>query len=139
MTVSLTLIPFVLVGAFIVLAYNLEWFDGRFHTAFWLAAAWGAFPVLTSYWVNALELRASALLAAVACFMLTIAQRRLSTPVRELRRRTVSLSGEQRSGGRHGRASSTPRAWRLRWRAPLGAWALGVVLLAIGLVLSRLW
>src|ERR1700728_3090438 len=35
-TVSPTLIPFVLVGAFIVLAYNLEWFHGRFHTAFWL-------------------------------------------------------------------------------------------------------
>lgn len=137
-TVSLTLIPFVLVGAFIVLAYNLEWFAGRFHTAFWLAAAWGAFPVLTSYWINALELRVSVLLAAVACFMLTIAQRRLSTPVRELRRRTVSLSGEQRLAD-----GTVVRLDAARLAAPmegaLGAWALGVVLLAIGLVLSRLW
>jgi len=30
-TISLTLIPFVLAGVFIVLAYNLEWFGGRFH------------------------------------------------------------------------------------------------------------
>jgi len=113
-------------------------FDGRFHTAFWLAAAWGAFPVLTSYWVNALELRVSVVLAAVACFMLTIAQRRLSTPVRELRRRTVSLSGEQRLAD-----GTVVQLDAARLAAPmegaLGAWALGVVLLAIGLVLSRLW
>jgi len=63
-TISLTLIPFVLAGVFIVLAYNLEWFGGRFHTTFWLAVSWGVFPVLTAYWVNALELRPSALLAA---------------------------------------------------------------------------
>jgi hypothetical protein len=136
-TVSLTLIPFVLVGAFIVLAYNLEWFGGRFHTAFWLAAAWGAFPALTGYWVNALELRVSALLAAIACFMLTIAQRRLSTPVRELRRRTVSLSGEQ-----HLADGTVVQLDAARLAAPLegalGAWAIGMVLLAIGLVLSRL-
>ena len=56
LTISLTLIPFVLAGAFIVLAYNLEWFGGRFHTAFWLAASWGAFPALTGYWVMALQL-----------------------------------------------------------------------------------
>ena len=136
-TISLTLIPFVLAGAFIVLAYNLEWFGGRFHTAFWLAAAWGAFPALTGYWVNALEIRVPALLAAGACFMLTIAQRRLSTPVRELRRRTVSLSGEQRLAD-----GSVVPLDAARLAAPLegalGAWALGVVLLAVGMVLARL-
>ncbi len=43
-TISLTLIPFVLVGVFIVLAYNLEWFGGRFHTTFWLAVSMGRLP-----------------------------------------------------------------------------------------------
>ena len=93
-TISLTLIPFVLAGVFFVLAYNLEWFAGRFHTTFWLAVAWGVFPVLTAYWVNALELRPPALFAAVACGMLLVVQRSLSTPVRELRRRSLSLTGE---------------------------------------------
>ena len=47
------LAPFVVVGAFlIVLAYNLELFGGRFHTDFWFAVAWGAFPALTGFWVN---------------------------------------------------------------------------------------
>src|SRR3954452_20353421 len=95
-TVSAGLVPFVAVGAFIVIAYNLELFGGRFHTAFWFAAAWGAFPALTGYWINALAIRPEGLLVAGACFLLSVAQRRLSAPVRELRRRTASVSGTQR-------------------------------------------
>jgi hypothetical protein len=98
--VSFTLLPFVLAGVFGVVAYNLELFGGRFHTDFWFAAAWGAFPALTGFWVMALgihslgEAVAGAGVAA-ACFGLSVAQRRLSTPVRELRRKTVSVSGTQ--------------------------------------------
>jgi hypothetical protein len=132
-----TLVPFVLAGAFIVAAYNLEWFAGRFHTTFWLAASWGAFPVLTGYWVNSQTLRAAPLLAAAACFMLTVLQRRLSTPARELRRRTVSLTGEQRLDD-----GSIVRLDAARIAAPLEgalrACATGVVLLAIGMVLARI-
>src|SRR5436190_21367457 len=99
--VSWTLLPFIAVGAVAVLAYNLELFDGRFHTDFWFAAAWGAFPALTGWWSNALGVdtfgEAVAGVAVVgACFWLSVAQRRLSTPVRALRRRTVAVSGEQR-------------------------------------------
>jgi hypothetical protein len=136
-TISLTLAPFVLAGAFIVVAYNLEWFGGRFHTTFWLAASWGAFPALTGYWVNSQTLRAPAVLAAAACFMLTVLQRRLSAPARELRRRTVSLTGEQRL-----RDGSTVELDAARVAAPLEgalrACATGVVLLAIGMVWARL-
>jgi hypothetical protein len=93
--VSLSLIPFVVAGAFIVVAYNLELFGGRFHSDLWFALAWGAFPAFTSYWANALELRFAGVAVAAGCFGLTVAQRRLSTPVRELRRRTVAVSGTQ--------------------------------------------
>jgi hypothetical protein len=136
-TISLTLIPFVLAGVFIVLAYNLEWFGGRFHTTFWLAVSWGVFPVLTGYWVNALDLRPSVLLAGAGCAMLLVAQRSLSTPVRELRRRTVSLTGEQRLAD-----GSTVPLDAARLAAPmeraLQACAVAMVLLATGLVLARL-
>ena len=99
--VSPTLIPLILFGGFIAPAYNLEWFGGRFHTDFWLAASWAGFSCLTGWWVNALGLHsvgeAIAIAAAVlACCFLVTAQRRLSTPVRELRRRTVVVEGEQR-------------------------------------------
>jgi hypothetical protein len=136
-TISLTLVPFVLVGAFMVLAYNLEWFGGRFHNAFWLAASWGAFPVLTGYWVNALALSVPAVLAAGGCMMLTVAQRRLSTPVRELRRRTVSVSGEQ-----HLVDDRVVVLDVARLAAPLDgalkAIAIAMMLLGAGLVLARL-
>ena len=99
--VSATLIPFVLAGGFFVVAYNLELFGGRFHTAFWLAFAWAAFPALTSWWVNTLSFASvkvdvAGVLVAAGCFGLVSVQRTLSTPVRRLRRKTVSVSGEQR-------------------------------------------
>jgi hypothetical protein len=136
-TVSATLIPFVLAGAFIVLAYNLELFGGRFHSDFWFAAAWGAFPAFTAYWVNALELRVAGVLAAAACFALSVTQRRLSTPVRELRRRTRSLSGEQVLTDGTVIELDGARIAEPMERA-LAACAAGLVLLAAGLVTSRL-
>ena len=99
--VSPTLVPLILAGGFLVPAYNLELFGGRFHTDWWFAAAWGAFPALTGWWVNALGVNSAreaiaGAAAVLGCFWLSVAQRRLSTPVRELRRRTVALEGEQR-------------------------------------------
>ena len=95
-TVSATLLPFVAVGGFLVVAYNLELFGGRFHGDGWFALAWGAFPALTGYWVNALSLDAAGVLVAAGCCALSVAQRRLSAPVRELRRRTVHVEGRRR-------------------------------------------
>jgi hypothetical protein len=135
--VSATLAPFVVAGAFIALAYNLELFGGRFHSDFWFAAAWGAFPALTGYWINAVGLHPQGILVAAACFLLSVAQRRLSTPVRELRRRTVSLSGRQRlvDGSTVELDAATVAA---PLDAALRACALALVLLAAGLVIARL-
>ena len=140
--ISASLAPFVAAGAFLVVAYNLELAGGRFHTDFWFAAAWGAFPALTSWWANTLSLKspdelAAGVLVAAGCFGLSLAQRRLSTPVRELRRRTASVSGEQRLDD----GSSVPLSVE-RIASPLDgalralSWA--VVALAVGLVTVRL-
>lgn len=93
---TLWLLAFVAAGAFLVVAYNLELFDGRFHGGLWFAAAWGAFPVLTAYFASAETLHAAAFAAAVYAFALSWAQRRLSTPVRLVRRRVVAVEGELR-------------------------------------------
>ena len=90
---TLWLLPLVAFGVFIVAAYNLELFGGRFHGDGWFALAWGAFPVLTAYIAAAETLRLEALLAAGFAALLSLAQRRLSTPVRTLRRRTTSVAG----------------------------------------------
>ncbi|MGH2916092.1 MAG: hypothetical protein ACRDMX_14005 [Solirubrobacteraceae bacterium] len=94
-TVSAWLVPLVVAGAFIVCAYNLELAGGRFHSDLWFALSWGAFPAFTGYFVNSLQVRPTGLLVAAACALLSVAQRRLSSPVRELRRRTAQLTGEQ--------------------------------------------
>lgn len=95
-------VPFIAFGAFIVAAYNLEWFGGRFHSDAWFAMAWGAFPALVGYWAVAGRFHARALPAIAACFALSAAQRTLSTPVRALRRRTEDVTGTiLRSDGTH--------------------------------------
>ena len=80
------LAPFVVAGAFIVAAYNLELFGGAFHSSLWFALAWGSLPVLAAYVVQAGTMRAEAVAAAVYAALLSYAQRLLSTPVRAARR-----------------------------------------------------
>lgn len=87
-------VPFVLFGGFIVPAYNLEWFRGRFHSDASFAFSWGAFPALVGYWANAQDLDVPAFLIAAACLGLSLAQRSLSKQARSLRRNARTASGE---------------------------------------------
>jgi len=80
------LAAFVGVGAFVVVAYNLELFGGAFHSDLWFAATWGAFPVLTAYFASAERLRWDAVAAALFAVFASLAQRTLSTAVRAARR-----------------------------------------------------
>jgi hypothetical protein len=136
-TISLWLLVFVAAGVLLALAYNLELFGGRMHSDMWFAFGWGAFPAFTAFWVQAGEPRLAGILVAGACLMLSAAQRRLSTPVRELRRRTVDLHGEQRLTDER-----TVKLDAARIAAPmegaLMACAAGMVLLGLGLVVARL-
>lgn len=136
-SVSASLFVFVAAGAFLVVAYNLELFGGRFHSDWWFATAWGAFPALTGYWASALGLGPGGALAAAACLMLSVAQRRLSTPVRELRRRTEWVRGEQQLSHGHRRMLGSA-ALAAPLEGALAACTLAVMLLATGMVLARL-
>lgn len=91
---------FVAAGVFIVGAYNLEFAAGRFHSDVWFALAWGVFPVLTAYYAQAGRIRGDAALAAAYACALSLAQRRLSTPVRDARRRIIGVAGriDRRNG-----------------------------------------
>jgi hypothetical protein len=92
-TVGFGLLPFIAVGPLLVLGYNLELFHGWIHTDLGFAAAWGAFPVLVGYFVQAERLDLTAALGAAAALGFSLAQRSLSTPARALRRRVVSVGG----------------------------------------------
>ena len=135
--VSPLLTPLVVAGAVLVPAYNLEVAGGRFHSDQWFALAWGAFPAFTGYFAQTLTIRPAGVLVAAGCYLVSLAQRRLSTPVRELRRRTAAVHGEQRLHD-----GTVVQLDEARIAAPLeGALSvmwLALVLLAVGLVVSRL-
>lgn len=135
--VSPWLWAFIAVGGFLVVAYNLELFGGAFHSDAWFALAWGAFPVLTAAFAQTARLSVAAVVSAAGCAAASGAQRALSTPVRRLRRRAVSVRGEivLGDGSRETLDAAALRA------APEGAlrWlSVGFALLAAGLLTARL-
>lgn len=90
---ELWLLPFICFGGFIVVAYNLGLWNNRFHSDLWFAFSWGAFPALTSYWVQSPKVTVAMVLLAAGCLALSLVQRTLSTPVRAIRRRTMRVEG----------------------------------------------
>ena len=114
------LLAFVAVGAVLVPAYNLEWFGGMLHNEAGLGIAWGAFPILTGYFVEAQTIRVEAVFAAVFGAALVMAQRNLSTPVRAARRQQGTTEG----------IAPLERALRLM--------TIAAIALAVALVVSRL-
>ncbi|HEY3211550.1 MAG TPA: hypothetical protein VGL18_17485 [Actinomycetota bacterium] len=134
--VSLVLLPYIVFGAFIVLAYNLELYGGRFHSDAWFALSWGAFPCATGFFAQGGTFRWPVIPATLACLVLSAAQRRLSTPVRRLRRTVVGLEGRMQLED----GTEVPLDESVIRHAPeaaLRAMAAGIVLLAVGMVGAR--
>jgi hypothetical protein len=129
---------FVAAGAFIVVAYNLELFGGRFHGDLWFALAWGAFPLLTGFFAVAEELDAVAGAGAGFAFALSLAQRRLSSRVRDVRRRVTRVSGtvERRDGPSQQLSAADLMDAE---EAALRALTAAIVALAAALVMMRMW
>jgi hypothetical protein len=136
LTVDPWLGAFVVAGGFIVVAYNLELLGGLFHGDAWFALAWGSFPLVTAYFAVAGKLDLVAAVGAVFAYLLSRAQRTLSTPVRDVRRRVTGVQGRiDRSDG-----SAEPITAGLLVRANEGALralAGATVALAVTLVLVR--
>jgi hypothetical protein len=131
------LIPFLVVGPLLVVAYNWELWGGRIHTDAGFALAWGAFPVLVAYVAQTGRLAASPIIAGVAAFALSVAQRRLSTPARAIRRRASGVEGRIVLGN----GDSIPldeRTLLAPLEGALHALSWGVVLVAASLAVARL-
>jgi len=111
------LLAFIAVGAFAVPAYNLEL---MLHNGFGFALFWGAFPALAGYFVEAQTIRLEAVGVALFAFTTSVAQRTLSTPVRQARRRHATVEGIE----------ALERSLQLL--------SLAFVLLAVALVAARL-
>jgi hypothetical protein len=127
---------FVVVGAFLVIAYNLEPFGGAFHSDLWFALAWGGFPVLTAFFAQMGRFTVEAALAGAACTALSAAQRVLSTPVRRLRRQIATVDG--RITLRDGTTEPIdPSALRATPERALRLLSLAMPLLAVAMVVAK--
>lgn len=118
--------PIALAEGFFVLAYNLEWFGGRFHSDFWFALSWGALPVLAGYILQTNAVSPAALLVAAAMALLSLVEIKASRPYKDLRR--AAASGQEADRGQIARLE-----------AILKSVSLGVILLGAGLLAWRLW
>jgi len=135
--VGWVLLPFIVVGPLLVVAYNAELFGGLVHTDAGFALSWGAFPVLTAYVAQAQRLSLAAGLAAAGAVGLSAAQRALSTPARFVRRRVVEVEGTITLADGSTRAIERATLIQPAERAlRLLSWT--VVLLAAALAVARL-
>jgi hypothetical protein len=131
------LIPFMIIGPVLVVAYNAELLGGIVHTTAGMAAAWGAFPALTAYVAQTGRLGLAPVLAALGVLALAVAQRRLSTPARSLRRRSTRIEGSVTMADGH----VTPvdqRSLLTPLEGALSAMSWGMMLLAASLAVARL-
>jgi hypothetical protein len=105
------------------------------HTPLGFALAWGAFPTLVGYWAQTQTIEVPVIIVSGAMTFLSLAQRALSTPARQIRR-----SVERAELVMH-RTSST-ETWSesqilASWERPLKLLVAAVLVLTIGLLLAR--
>jgi hypothetical protein len=131
------LIPYMVAGPVLVIAYNAELFGGLMHTDVGFAAAWGAFPVLTAYTAQTGALAVAPVLAAAGAFALSAAQRQLSTPARNIRRRAERVEGRVTfADGRTVPVTAESLLEPLERALRAASWA--IMLLAAALAVARL-
>ncbi|MGL6279681.1 MAG: hypothetical protein ACRC50_09030, partial [Gaiella sp.] len=134
---TLWLLPLIALGAFLVPAYNLELAGGVVHTDLGFALAWGAFPLLTAYVAQTASIDAAALLAAAWATALSLAQRRLSTAARRVRREVEGVEGTLRLRDGSQEALTAAQLTAVP-EAALRLLTLSTIFLAVSLVALRL-
>jgi hypothetical protein len=110
---------------FFVFAYNLEWFQGKFHTDPWFAFSWGFLPVLAGYIMQTNKISMEALTLAVAMAFFSMVEIKASRPYKDLKQRLAILKEEEKS-------------LMARYEAILKNISLGVILLGFGFLIWRL-
>lgn len=135
--VGWALIPFMVLGPLLVVAYNMELFGGIVHTDAGFALAWGSFPVLVAYVAQTGRLAAAPVCAAAGACALSVAQRKLSTPARLIRRRVTKIEGHA-SLHDGGAIPIDQRTLLAPLEAALRAMSWAIVLLAAGFAIARL-
>jgi hypothetical protein len=111
------------VEGFFVFAYNLEWWNGRFHTDAWFALSWGALPVVAGYVMQTNTLSLAALIVAAAMAAFSLVEITASRAYKELKRMPNRSEHDDVLAERYERI--------------LKSVSLGVIALGVGLALFR--
>ncbi len=121
-----TVTPFLAIIAilegFFLFAYNLEWFEGRFHTDGWFSFSWGGLPVLAGYVIQTNAVSISSFIVASAMALLSYVEINASRPYKAIKRSSES--------GDH--------VFQSRYEKILKGISCGVIILAFGMVFWRL-
>lgn len=107
---------------FFLLAYNLEWFHGRFHTDAWFGLSWGALPVLAGYVLQTNRVSVASVLVAASMGFLSLVEIKASRPYKAMKREA-------------GQAAASDQMRSLE--SILKSVSLGIILLGAGLVAWR--
>ncbi len=116
------LLTIAILEGFFLFAYNLEWFNGRFHTDGAFAFSWGVLPVLGGYIIQTNSLSLSALAIAAAMGLLSFVEINASRPYKAMKRANEAVN----------------LSFQKRCENILKGISLGVILLALAMVLLRL-
>ena len=114
-----------LLEGFFVLAYNLEWFEGHFHTDAWFAMSWGSLPVLAGYLLQTNRLSWEVVIVAAGMGLLSLVEINASRPYKTLKRTPAEAR------------TATDQAHMQQYETILKGISLGVILLGAGLFLWR--
>jgi hypothetical protein len=136
-SIGIYLLPFVLIGVVLVLAYNLELFGGALHTDHVFALGWGAFPVLVAGFAQTGAIELPVVLGAAFAAATSMAQRSLSNWARRLRRGGLRVEGSIERAGEE-RVILDVATLSAPAETALRALAAAHVLLAVALVTLRL-
>jgi hypothetical protein len=109
---------------FFVFAYNLEWFEGKFHTDSWFAFSWGFLPVLAGYIMQTNKISMAALILAASMALFSHVEIKASRPYKDLKRCWPSIRDEEKLQVK-------------RYERILKSISLGVIFLGIGLLIWR--
>ena len=71
---------------FFVFAYNMEWFNRKFHTDGWFAFSWGSLPLLAGYIIQTNDVSLIAGMVATATGFVSYVEIKTSRPYKELKR-----------------------------------------------------
>jgi hypothetical protein len=110
---------------FFVFAYNLEWFNGKFHTDGWFAFSWGFLPVLAGYIMQTNRLSLEAVMVGLSMSLFSLIEIKISRPYKDLKRASRDLTEDERELIK-------------KYETILKSVSLGVCLLGAGLLLWRM-